>query len=81
MKLLVCPFDNLYVHILLEIFILMLLALEVVAIVAVVVVIVVVVVNVALAVACTYSKYLLSVELSFLLLLGIKICSISLQFT
>ena len=50
MTLLIYPFDEVYAHIPLEIFISMLLALQVVAIE----VLVVVVVNVAVAVVCTY---------------------------
>ena len=51
MTLLICPVDNLYVHILLEIFISTLLALQVVAIG---VVVVNVAATVALVVACAY---------------------------
>ena len=51
---LICPFDNLYIHILLEIYISVLLALQVVAIEVVVIVVVSVAVTVVLAVVCTY---------------------------
>ena len=54
MTLLVCPFDDLYLHMLLEIFISILLTLQVVAIVVVVVVVVNVAVTVVLEVVCTH---------------------------
>ena len=53
MLLRICPFDNLYVHILIEIFVSMLLALEVVAIEVVVAVVVNAAVKVLLVVMCT----------------------------